>query len=417
MSENKFRVLIAGHDSFHNKGCQALVFTTTEMMRQAFPNASFNIFSWEPEYDEPIYRTLYPEVECSFIKHRFQTGEFSARNRLWLFLCGTLKLKTDKILLVNKGFYNAIKNSDLVVISGGDILADYGEASIKHYFFQIAIALALQKPVFVFAQSISRYKSDKLLRFAKSYLNKVSMISVRERVSYEYLKEIGIKSPFHLVADPAFTLKPCSAQQMQEIVKKEGLPPENELIIGFSVSQTATKYSERQHQDFLEIIAGICDKLVDKYHAKIIFVPHVTYHNSSNNDDRVTAKAIKDLVTNKHNISLVEGDYSCTELKSIIGRCSLFVGARTHATIASTSMLVPTIALAYSVKAYGIMGDILDREKCICDVSVFTSQELWEKIEYMIGNREKVINEMKARLKGINERSSLNITLAKRILE
>ena len=243
MGEKRLRVLIAGHDTFHNKGCQALVFTTTEMMRQAFPGASFNIFSWEPEYDEPIYRQFYPNVECSFIRHRFQAGEFSPRNRFWLFLRRTLRLKTDRILRVNKRVYDAIRNSDLVVISGGDILADYGDASIQHYFFQIAVALALKKPVFVFAQSISRYKSDRLLKFAKFYLNKVSMISVRERVSYEYLKEIGIKTPFYLVADPAFTLEPCSTQRTAGNCQTEStFRSEKEFTVGFSVSQTATKY-------------------------------------------------------------------------------------------------------------------------------------------------------------------------------
>ena len=387
------------------------------MLKEAFPNASFKIFSWEPEYDEPRFRASFPGIECSFVKHRFQAGEFSVRNRLWLFLSSTLNLKTDRILKVNAGFYNAIKTSDLVVISGGDILADYGEDAIKHYFFQIAVALALHKPVFVFAQSLSRYKSDRLLRFARSYLNRVSVISVREKVSFEYLKEIGIKAPFHLTADPAFTLLPSPAQRAQEIARYEHLPLENNFLVGISVSQTGTKYSQRKHEDFLKIMAAVCDNLIQKYHAIIIFVPHVTYQNNSDNDDRKTAKALRDLMKNQQDAFPIEGDYSCAELKAIIDKCSLFIGARTHATIASASMLVPTIALAYSVKAYGIMEDVFHKDRSICDVSTFDFDELWNKCEYMIENREIVISTMRERISRIKQRSRINIALAKGLFD
>jgi colanic acid/amylovoran biosynthesis protein len=417
MPERKPKILIAGHDTFHNKGCQALVFTTTQMMRQAFPNASFNIFSWEPEYDEPQFRATYPDIPCNFIKHRFQTGEFSSRNRLWLFLRNNLNINTDKILQVNQGFYQAIKNSDLVVISGGDILADYGDDAIRHYFFQIAVALALKKPVFVFAQSISRYKSDEILNFARSYLNKTSVISVREKVSFEYLKEIGITAPFHLVADPAFTLEPCSERRMKEIAEYEHLPPENTFLIGLSVSQTGTRYSDRNHHDFLKNIAALCDRLIDRYQAKILFVPHVAYPNQPENDDQKASIAVKNLMKNQQNTLLIERDYTCNELKGIISKCSLFIGARTHATIASTSMLVPTLALAYSVKAYGIMEDVFDREKCICDISTCTSEELWAKSEYLIKHRDIVIRGMKERLEKIKGRSYMNVDLAKKLLK
>lgn len=416
MRNQRNKILITGHDTFHNKGCQALVHTTTEISKQVFPDASFTIFSWEPEYDEPLYKMDHPDFEFKFIRHRFQTGEFSLRNRFWLFLNLFLRLRTDKILRTSKNFYEAIKSSDLVIVSGGDILADYGEEAVKHYFFPIAVALALKKPVYVFAQSISRYKSEEMLRFAKFYLNKVSLITVRERLSFEYLKEIGIKAPFHLTADPAFTLQPCTETRMKEILEAEHLPDKDGLIIGVSVSETATRWSDSSYNAFLEIMAKVCDQLINKYKAKIVFVPHVTYENNTANDDRLVGRAVKSLVTNKQNTFVIEGDYSCSELKAIIGRCTLFIGARTHSTIASTSMLVPTIAIAYSTKAFGIMEDVLDKEKCVCNVRTLNAKELLAKSEYLMENREKIIKEMSHRLDEIRRRSYLNGKLAREIV-
>lgn len=41
----------------------------------------------------------------------------------------------------------------------------------------------------------------------------------------------------------------------------------------------------------------------------------------------------------------------------------MFIGARTHATIAAYSSLVPTLVVGYSVKARGIARDLFGTEK------------------------------------------------------
>jgi len=407
-------ILIVGHDTFHNKGCQALIYTTTEMLKRTFPEASFTVFSWEPQYDEQHFAN--DSIECRFIQHRFQTGEFSPRNRFWFFLNHYLGLTTDRIVWVKPSFYEAIKTCDLVVVSGGDILGDYGDEAVKHYFFPIAVGIALRKPVFVFAQSISPYKNNQMLKFAKYYLNKVSLITVRERISYEYLQSIGIKAPFYLTADPAFTLKPCTKERLKEIWQAEHLPDGQRPLIGISVSQTVTKWSESSHDDFLKIMAEVCDTMINNHEAKVIFIPHVSYPNDPANDDRLVGTAIRDLMLNREDAFAIDGDYSCAELKAFIGRCALFIGARTHATIAATSMLVPTIALAYSTKAFGIMEDVLDREKCVCDIRSFDRDELLSKGEYLLENSNKVAKKMGERLEKIRKRSMLNGELAKKIM-
>ena len=56
-------------------------------------------------------------------------------------------------------------------------------------------------------------------------------------------------------------------------------------------------------------------------------------------------------------------DHTCEELKGYIARCRMFIGARTHATIAAYSSLVPTLVVGYSVKARGIARDLFGTEK------------------------------------------------------
>lgn len=403
-------ILIAGHDTFHNKGCQALIYTTTEVLKQVFPDANFTVFSWEPGFDQANYDN--DEIECKFIQHRFQINEFSLRNKMWLTI-NNYGFKTDRILWVKPSFYNAIKSCDLMVVSGGDILADYGETAVKHYFFPIAVAKALKKPVYVFAQSISTYKNEKLKRFAKHYLDKVDLITVREKISYDYLQSIGIKGPFYLTADPAFLLKPSFEERLRKILDIEGINGNLPLTVGISVSETLTKWGGSDSEQFLRIMATVCDTLVKRYDAKLIFVPHVTYSSNPNNDDRIVGKKIVNVMKEKKSVRLIKGEYSCRDLKAIIGKCDVFIGARTHATIASTSQHIPTLALAYSTKAYGIMDDVMDRERCTCDVKNITLEEFLKKIEYLIENKKQIKELMMTRVKAIKERSLLNGKLAK----
>jgi len=404
-------VLIIGHDTFENKGCQALVYTTTRLLDDALGGAAFRVFSWDPDYDRP--RFTQPGIECEFIRHKFNTNEFTKRNRFWMFLNGTLGLKTGKILYAPRYFYDSMAWADLVVVSGGDILADYGEAAIRHYFFPIAVANAMGKPVYVFAQSISRYRDDATMRFCMGHLNRTALVTVREDLSYEYMKELGLNAPCHRTADPAFTLKPCSAARAREILKSEGVSIDGSPVIGISVSKTATRWGEGSHERFVRSIAGSIDSLAEKYkNARFVFFPHVTYRNDPENDDRVVGREVFGLVKAKNRVGLLEGDYTCEEGKGIIGLCDLFIGARTHATIASSSQLVPTIALAYSTKAFGIMEDVLDRERSVLDVRELTAERLSGMAGALLNERASVIKEMKKRMPGILKASAMNGKLA-----
>lgn len=410
------KILIIGHDTFENKGCQALVYTTTRILKDNFPGAVFRVFSWDPEYDSARFNV--PGVESEFIRHRFNTNEFTGRNRFWMFLNGRLGLRTDRILWAPGYFYESLRWADLVVVSGGDILADYGEAAIKHYFFPIAVANAMGKPVYVFAQSISRYRDDATRRFCMSHLNRTALVTVREDISYEYMKELGLSAPLYRTADPAFTLKPCSQERAREILNEEGIKADGAPLIGLSVSKTATRWGEGSHERFVGAVAGAVDLLAERHKgARFVFFPHVTYRNDPENDDRVVGSEVFGLMKAKDRVGLVEGDYTCEEAKGIIGLCDLFIGARTHATIASASQCVPTIAIAYSTKAFGIMEDVLDRKRSVADVRELTAEGLSGMATSLLAERAEAIKEMKGRLPGILEASAMNGSLAAEIFK
>ena len=93
--------------------------------------------------------------------------------------------------------------------------------------------------------------------------------------------------------------------------------------------------------------------------AAIALIPHVVW---ASNDDRAVLRQLYDDFNHAPRLVPVE-DHTAPELKYIISRCSFFVGARTHATIAAYSSCVPTLVVGYSVKARGIARDLFGTEK------------------------------------------------------
>lgn len=88
---------------------------------------------------------------------------------------------------------------------------------------------------------------------------------------------------------------------------------------------------------------------------------------------------------------MIEDD-SCLVIKGFISKCKLFIGARTHATIAAYSTLVPTVVLGYSVKARGIAKDLFGtEEKYVLPVQKIQSgQELIEAFEWLNEHKEEI---------------------------
>jgi polysaccharide pyruvyl transferase WcaK-like protein len=89
-------------------------------------------------------------------------------------------------LLVNNPELTAIRDTDLVVDLSGDMLTeDYGPHVAYSHFLPILTALAMGRPVMLCAQSIGPFKLTRGL--ARFILNRVSLITVREAISFNYL--------------------------------------------------------------------------------------------------------------------------------------------------------------------------------------------------------------------------------------
>ena len=84
-----------------------------------------------------------------------------------------------------------------------------------------------------------------------------------------------------------------------------------------------------------------------------------------------------------------------------------------HATIASTSMLVPTLAIAYSDKTHGVIGEMLGYRAYVLDIKDLTYDSLISKLDDAWKKRDVIKKDLAIKIPMIREKAMLNGKLIK----
>jgi colanic acid/amylovoran biosynthesis protein len=392
-------ILLINTNCSVNKGSAAQVISTVETLNKFILNPNFVMWSWIPELDSKPCGEHGIKVIGSSRKKPFSKGAYYlmffellgyvVRCAFWAGL-DKIGLKIDKV--INSEILTEYCASDLIVDLSGDSLSDYGWYSI-YPILAILTGIILRKKIAVFSQSLGPFKKTMtpLVRFC---LDRVGLIVVREDETLNILRRINVDNPhIYLLAEIAFLLESAPPDRIQKMLLKEGIGSngkEDCPLIGVGPSLQEYDSFKSKNEFYVSLMAKITDYLVEKTNAEIILIPHLIippeYHHE---DDRSVARKIYQTAKNKNRIKLIKNDYSPEELKGLIGKCELFIGTRMHSNIASTSMHVPTIALAWSHKYHGIMK-MLDQEKYVCDVKTTNLNKLILIINDAWRNRNEI---------------------------
>ncbi|MGB9838046.1 polysaccharide pyruvyl transferase family protein [Methanothermobacter sp.] len=311
--------------------------------------------------------------------------------------------KNFNITRFNNEFLEYINSMDIIINSGGDHLSgEYGRASIIT-LINILYALFLDKPVVLYSESLGYHKSP-LVKYMLNYvLERSSLILVREFKSYEYLNENLKSKNYYLTADSAFLLDSRPPKNFQ----KEKF---NQPLIGFNVSPLISNFAK--DLDIEKISIKSVEFFLKHFDGTILLIPHV-YGDDS--DLKVLSKIYGHFDSDR--ILLISDEYGPEELKFIIGCCDLFIGARMHATIASTSMFVPTVGIAYSHKMHGIIGEMIGLEDYVIDLDDLSSEILIEKTLKAWENREEIKKHLNKVIPEVKRRALKNGELVKKLCE
>lgn len=342
------KFLLLNHSGSFNRGCEAIVKTTSKFIKQ---NSSLNnvcLSSYGPSEDLGL-----KDIDYVFDGNPKTLNKLSLNYALAYLQNKTTKSESYYLKSVNKDLLGMIKNTDICLSVGGDVYC-YGE---QPNIYEINKRIKnLNKKLILWGASIG--KEDLSLNKIKD-LGMFDKLIVRESITYELLMSKKINSNIKLYPDPAFTLE----KEYPEL----SLNWNKEEVIGINLSPLVYKRNNGSKNLVINIIRYILKNT--KY--SVALIPHVIKEHD--NDylllREIYAELIKDYREDK--IFLVDKKYNASQMKGIIARTKMFIGARTHSTIAAYSSFVPTMVLGYSVKSRGISKDIFGEEKFVLDFTKF----------------------------------------------
>ncbi|MFM6368615.1 MAG: polysaccharide pyruvyl transferase family protein [Dolichospermum sp.] len=335
-------LVITGISGMRNRGVEALVVPTIQQLRQRQSDIEINILTQSPDYD----------------LHRLQLHRVKIENESNI---NSLKRRLLAKIMPFYGTPSVISKSSAVIASGGDVFSP--EYPISNHLLPLKVAQKAGVPVIFHAQSISPYKS---VEQAKSWLEvskRAKLITVREKATYKYITgELGLSTDLvKLVADPAFLLPPSPTEEVDNMLEVYGISKERPLV-AIAASQGICGFGKGWDYDkHFECWQKVMTTILEDLHADILIIPHVQ-EVWAENDDRILATNLLRAFNYDPRIHIAGADHTASEFKGLIASCDLVIAERMHAAIAGLSSGICTIAIGYSIKAEGIMYDVVGPE-------------------------------------------------------
>lgn len=328
----KKRFVLFGHGGSFNRGCEAIVKTTVEILKDSIKDElSISLISTRS------YEDMVSEVKenCSIINYeiprKYSIKWFCLKVISYISRGLGFKLFNHKII-------SEIKKSDVMISIGGDNYC-YGEP-VRYYDID-NISKKNNKKLVLWGASVE--PSMLTPRKCKD-LSCFDLIVARESITYNALKANGINKNILLYPDPAFTLqKDCTYNYIN-----------NDNVIGINISPLVFRF-ENISGIGMKSLKSLINYIINETKHEIALIPHVTHKD---NNDYTLLKKIFEEFDLPNRITLIPDNLTASQYKGVISKCRFLVAARTHASIAGYSSCVPTLVLGYSVKAIGIATDL-----------------------------------------------------------
>ena len=356
------KYFLFNHVGSFNRGCEAIVRGTVNIIGNADPKAEFVLSSFAPETDSGIVK-----VE----KRTFATRQLTCFEKLvsafYVKMCHSEEYALKKM-------YSEVtaqaQDCDVCLSVGGDTYC-YGD---NHGIQVLTRELKKSgKKVVLWGASIGE---EDLSNEKFHSLKDFDAIFTRESLTYDLLKNKNANENIFLNPDPAF----CMERDEVELI--DGFTKENTL--GFNVSPLVEGYNPQITQVTKDFIKYVLENTT----LKILLVPHVI-ENGNNDYDYMTKfyEEFKD----SGRVEILPPALNAKQYKGYIANTRFFIGARTHATIAAYSSGVPTAVLGYSVKSRGIAKDLFGEEKYVLNSRTLTdAQPVIDALNSLIENEKEI---------------------------
>ena len=431
----KYKIVMIGGYGWRDIGDEAMPHADLLNFKQRLGrDLEIVMLSENPEYTQAYHQEkTVPDIDkiSPLPQKDFNTKIYN------LFICAHMAVFLIGVFLFKKGFYlrlwptafNALRHlasADLVFnVGGGNLNSLIPEELYKKGITYIAASM-LGKPIIVSGQTMGPYVGRKDRWFARWVLDKPMMITFRDKdISLRRCTELNLSRPIlKTAADDAMTLPYISSPDALNLLKKdpgvskEWLNSHTDLVVSMNLKGSLSIFTvQGQTIDLSKIttlIARLADMIVADYGAKILFVP-TDFCDAV--DDRPLHRQIVMQMQRPRAVASLENEYVDTELKGIINRCDVAIGARYHFCVFAASVCVPFLGAAsgaYQTTKLRGLALLCNLPECFYeeDLRIADFQTLAARTHDVIVRRREISKQLKARVPELKQQSLTAVNTA-----
>ena len=366
-------VVIVGA-GLHNKGSQAMLFTTVDQIRSRLPESNIYVLhtgSFELE-----------EAKKSVYKFNILPSDLRIRFGLPSFL-GTLFRERDDSKRIENHVREVIKNADFFVDISGYALASLG--SLAHlytsldYLLNILIARKFSVPYYVLPQSIGPFDyrlSHKILLYPlmRLCLRYVERIFPREEEGVKCISRFAkgnVEKSYDVVLQ-------SKGYDLTNIYDREvcfryvriepnsvGIIPNYHLI-------------ERANPDEIySLYRSLIKRLLDA---------NKTVYILNHANDLQLCETIKSFFLDNTSVHLIPDDLNCIELESVIRQFDFIIASRYHSIIHAYKNGVPAIVIGWATKYLELLKNFGQLDYCFDVREEIDKDEIDSQLNRLINN-------------------------------
>lgn len=413
----KIALLGASFDT-GNMGVSALAAGCMTCILESFPEAEISLLDYGKEEERiPFTYRGGRHIAIRRINMRFSKQFYLPNNIAVLILLALIaKLipfqKLRKGLIERNGSLREISECNFIgSISGGDSFSDiYGMARMLYSSLPQILVVLLGKKLILLPQTIGPFESRIARAIARFILRRAQIIYSRDHRGLNDARTlIGRPVPkgeIRFCYDVAFGIDPVRPPQFQFPSVWKQLRDSSPMV-GLNVSGLLFMggYNGKNMfslgVDYKTLLGHTIDFLIGKG-ARVLLIPHV--FGTHCESDALAIEAIYPALESRfgYSIGVVRGNYDYAQIKSIIGQCDFFIGARMHACIAAVSQTIPTVPIAYSDKFIGVM-ETLGIAECVIDPRTMNEEQMLHIVGRAFEQRMKIRDVLETRMPQVKQ--------------
>lgn len=297
--------------------------------------------------------------------------------------------KTGKFLPM---FIDKLREYDTILISPcGANLGIYQDWGL---LLQDIVTVQQKKTPIFHLNTISKSGScffDLLVR----YVCKKSIVYVREKSSFDYLKSKGIE--VKLGTDSVFAL------ETKDIIKQRN---DKIVFVPSDVWDWHVDFKEEERETFYHYVLNPVLEFASKYNMTISILPHVNTEREKIFNDGILDYANR----NFSNVNImIEQAKEFYDYENCIRTATFVIGMRYHAIVFAAKNAIPYVALAYEQKMREVSSYSGQIENCIDLKSLDSECLLRDKLESVLKNLESIREQLYNKCEDIKNKSLIVI--------